>query len=71
MKSIELYWAPFGYVTVEYTKQGNVRNVEAVSINGDNFKDLLTEPALDQVRNLMEQEIDFELSDDPEWEDAA
>jgi hypothetical protein len=71
MKSIELYWAPFGYVTCEYTKRDGVRNVEAVSINGDNFKDLLTEPALEQVRNLMEQEIDFELSDDPEWEDAA
>lgn len=68
MKSIELYWAPFGYVTVEYTLQDGVRNVEAVCTSGDNFKDLITPQALEQVRVLMEQEIEAELSDDPNWE---
>jgi hypothetical protein len=71
MKEIELYWAPFGYVTVEYTKRDGVRNVEAVSINGDNFKDLITQQAFDQLCALFEQEIEAELADDPEWEDAA
>jgi hypothetical protein len=68
MKSIEVYWAPFGYVTVEYTKQDGVRNIEAVCISGDNFKDLITAEALEQVRVLMEQGIDNELADDSEWE---
>lgn len=71
MYEIEVYWAPFGYVTVQYTKQDGVRNIEAVCTSGDNFKDLITARALEQVRVLMEQEIDNELADDPEWENAA
>jgi hypothetical protein len=70
MKSIEVYWPPFGFITVAYTKQDGVRNVEGVYTNGDDFKDLITPQALEQVRNLMEQEIEAELSDDPEWEGA-
>lgn len=68
MKSIEVYWPPFGYVTVEYSKQNGVRDIERICINGDSFMDLITPHALEELRKLMEQEIEAELSDDPEWE---
>lgn len=69
---IEVYFAPFGYVIVEYTKDicepdfpdegipTVVRDITKVSISGDDIRDMLNLKALDEISKLFDAEIGAE-----------
>ena len=72
---IEVYFAPFGYVTVEYTRESSgpdfpdesghvTRTLKGISLGGDDFRDYLSEKALNEFDPIWRAEAEAEEAED-------
>lgn len=73
---IEVYFAPFGYITVEYSKHVSApdfadegtttvsREITSASINGDDIREYLSDAGIVELHRLFDAEIEAQGDDD-------